>query len=127
MCIIIINQRKLLNNLDLLGFLFESLVERDLLTYADSISTKLFYYQDYKNNEIDAVIELENGDWCAFEIKLGANKIDEAASKLVEIYESIKRSGGQPARALCVISGLTNAAYYRKDGVYIVPLISLKD
>lgn len=122
-----LTKEKLLNNLDLLGFLFESLVERDLLTYADSISAKLFHYQDYKNNEIDAVIELENGDWCAFEIKLGANKIDEAASKLVEINESIKRSGGQPARALCVISGLTNAAYYRKDGVYVVPLTSLKD
>ncbi len=122
-----LTKEKLLNDFELLGFLFESLVERDLLTYADSINANLFHYQDYKNNEIDAVIELENGDWCAFEIKLGANKIDEAASKLIAINEDIKNSGGEPAKALCVICGLTNAAYYRPDGVYVAPITSLKD
>lgn len=118
---------KLLNNLELLGFLFESLVDRELLTYAESINANLYHYQDYKNNEIDVVIELENGDWCAFEIKLGANKIDEVASKLIAINEDIKDHGGHPAIILCVISGLTNAAYTRPDWVHVVPLTSLKD
>ncbi len=125
--ILSLTKEKLLNDLELLGFLFESLVERDLLTYADSINANLYHYQDYKNNEIDAVIELENGDWCGIEIKLGANKIDEAAAKLISINEQIKKTGGHPMKAMCVIVGLTNAAYYRADGVYVVPITSLKD
>ena len=30
-------------------------------------------------------------------------------------------------KAMCVICGLTNAAYYRDDGVYVVPITSLRD
>ena len=55
-------------------------VARDLSIYAQTFGAKLFHYQDYRNREIDAVIELENGDWCAFEVKLGANQIDAAAA-----------------------------------------------
>lgn len=70
-----ITPKKLLRDLNTFGFLFEWLVERNLAIYAQSFDAKLFHYQDYKNNEIDAVIELENGDWCTFEIKLGAKKM----------------------------------------------------
>ena len=49
------------------------------------------HYQDYKNQEIDAVIELPDGTWCAFEIKLGANQINVAASNLLEIKNKSKR------------------------------------
>ena len=125
--ILSLTKEKLLNDLESFGFLFGSLVERDLLTYADSINANLYHYQDYKNNEIDAVIELENGDWCGIEIKLGANQIDKAASNLISINEQIKKSGGHPMKAMCVICGLTNAAYYRDDGVYVVPITSLRD
>ena len=31
---------------------------------------------------LDAVIELADGEWCAFEIKLGANQIEAAAEGL---------------------------------------------
>ena len=122
-----LSHEKLLNNLDLLGFMFESLVQRDLLTYAESFGGKLFHYQDYENNEIDSVIELEDGSWCAFEIKLGANQIDDAALKLIALNKNIEKKGGKPARQLCVVCGLTNAAYRRNDGVYVVPITSLKN
>jgi len=122
-----LTKEKLLNDLELLGFLFESLVLRDLLTYVDSFGARLYHYQDYKNKEIDAIIELDDGEWCAFEIKLGANKIDEAANNLTSINDDIKKEGGKPAKVLCVICGLTNAAYKRKDGVYVVPITALKD
>ncbi len=118
---------KLLNDLDYFGFLFESMVERDLLTYVDSFNAKLYHYQDYANNEIDAVIELEDSSWCGFEIKLGANRIDEAAKNLVRINSKIIEDGGKPAKSLCVICGLVNAAYKRPDGVYVVPFTSLKN
>lgn len=121
-----LTKEKLINNLELLGFLFESLVERDLYIYSESFNAKLYHYQDYKNNEIDAIIELEDGEWCGFEIKLGANQIDDAAANLININNLIIKKGGKPAQSLCVICGLSNAAYKRKDGVYVVPITSLK-
>lgn len=66
---------KLIGDLETFGFLFEALVERDLKIYAESFGANLYHYQDYNNKEIDAVVELKDGKWCAFEIKLGANQI----------------------------------------------------
>lgn len=79
------------------------------------------------NLEIDHVIELEDGSWCAFEIKLGANAIENAAKNLLELSNSIKDNGGNAPKILCVICGLTNYAYKRPDGVYVVPITALKD
>lgn len=122
-----ITPEKLLGDLNTFGFLFEALVEHDLSVYAQAFDAKLFHYQDYKNNEIDAVIELNNGDWCAFEIKLGANKIDEAAENLIKVCKDIDDNGGKSPKIKCVICGLSNAAYQRPDGVYVVPITALKD
>ena len=94
---------KLIEDLEYLGFLFESMVERALLTYVDSFDAKLFHYQDYRNNEIDAVIEREDGQWCGIEVKLGAHQIEEAARNLVRINEKIKKEGGSRQRR-CVSS-----------------------
>ena len=118
----------LINDLQTLGFLFEALCERDLKIYAESFGASLYHYQDYDNKEIDAVIELSNGEWCAFEIKLGANQIDEAAKNLLDINKKIEKDPkGKPAKVLCVICGLSNAAYKRPDGVYVVPITALKN
>ena len=111
----------LLGDLNTLGFLFEALCERDLKIYAESFGAALYHYQDYSNNEIDAVIELQSGEWCAFDIKLGANQIDDAAKNLLNINKKIKNDPkGKPAKVLCVICGLSNAAYRRPDGVYML-------
>lgn len=118
---------KLFRDLNTFGFLFEALVERDLAVYAQSFGAKLFHYQDYKNNEIDAVIELENGDWCAFEIKLGAKKIDEGAENLIKVCKDVEENGGNAPKVKCVICGLSNAAYERPDGVFVVPITALKN
>lgn len=118
---------KLLGDLNTFGFLFEAMVERDLAVYAESFGAKLFHYQDYKNNEIDAVIELESGEWCAFEIKLGAKKIDEGAENLISVCNDIVAHGGKAPKIMCVICGLSNATYQRPDGVYVVPITALKN
>ncbi len=60
-----------MGDLQTLDFLFESLCERDLKIYAESFDAHLYHYQDYSNREIDAVVELADGSWYAFEIKLG--------------------------------------------------------
>lgn len=123
------SEQMLLNDLKTLGFLFEALCERDLRIYAEANDGELFHYQDYDNDEIDAVVRLDDGRWGAFEIKLGAHQIDEAAANLLRIKEKIAKrtEKGKTPSFLCVISGLTNAAYQRPDGVYVIPITALKD
>lgn len=117
----------LLNDLNTLGFLFEALCERDLKIYAESFDAELYHYQDYNNNEMDAVIAMPDGKWCGFEIKLGANQIDMAAENLIIIKNEIKANGGIAPDSLCVICGLSNAAYQRPDGVFVVPITALRN
>ena len=118
----------LLGDLETLGFLFEAMCERDLRIYAESFGANLYHYQDYKDNEIDAVVELPDGEWCAFEIKLGANQIDAAAGNLLQIKKQFENDPkGKPPAVLCVLCGLSNAAYKRPDGVFVVPVTALKD
>lgn len=122
-----LTEEKLIGDLNTFGFLFEAMVERDLKVYANSFDAKCYHYQDYLNREIDSVIELENGDWCALEIKLGVNAIEDAAKNLIKIRDSIHNEGGKEPSVLCVICGMANAAYKRPDGVYVVPITALKN
>ena len=117
----------LMNDLNTMGFLFEALCEHDLRIYAESFGAKLFHYQDYAEKEIDAIVELPNDEWGAFEIKLGANQIDAAAEGLLSLRRSIERDeNGRVPKLLCVLCGMTNAAYTRPDGVMVVPITSLR-
>lgn len=118
---------KLIGDLNTFGFMFEALAERDLKIYSESFGANLYHYQDYHNREVDAVIELPDGRWCAFEIKLGANQIDKAAEALVALRNDILAAGGIAPSVLCVICGLSNAAYQRPDGVFVVPITALKN
>jgi len=68
------------------------------------------------------MVEPPDESWSAFEIKLGANQIDEAVAKLLAVNRKFER----PATTLCVICGRTNAAYRRPDGVCVVPITALK-
>lgn len=115
----------LLNDLHTFGFLFEALCEHDLKIYAENNGGKLFHYRDEKNNEIDAVVEMPDGKWGAFEIKLGANQIENAAKELLKMKEIMEKEGTEPS-LLCVICGMTNMAYTREDGVRVVPITALK-
>ena len=123
-----ITPERLMGDLETLGFLFEALCERDLRIYADAFGAALYHYQDYRGREIDAVLELPDGQWCAFEIKLGANQIDAAAQNLLTIRQEIAEDPkGKPPAVLCVLCGMANAAYRRPDGVFVVPVTALKD
>ena len=43
------------------------------------------------------------------------------------VGEEIKKDGGKEPASLCVICGLSNAAYKRPDGVLVVPITALKN
>ena len=121
------NKKKLLEDFNTLGFLFEALCERDLRIYGQSIGAKIYHYQDYSGKELDAVLEFPNGDWVAVEIKLGADRIEEAAQNILNIKNKIQNDGGKVPKVGIVICGLEKAAYKRPDGVYVVPITALKD
>lgn len=121
-------QEMLFNDLHTFGFLFEALCERDLRVYSQALNGKLFHYRDDKGREIDAIIELEDGRWGAFEIKLGTFQIDEAASNLIKLKHEIELNPkAKPPEILCVICGLSDYAYKRDDGVFVVPITALRD
>ncbi|AGI47751.1 putative ATPase (AAA+ superfamily) [Thermoplasmatales archaeon BRNA1] len=110
-----------IRDLETYGFMFEAMCERDLDIYSQAIGGNLYHYRDNKGNEIDAVITIPGREWGAFEIKLGTNQIDSAASKLIGLSAQFE----EPPRFLCVICGMSNAAYRRPDGVYVVPITML--
>ena len=118
---------KCINDLLTFGFFFEAMVERDLRIYAEANNWNLFHYQDYSGNEFDAVVEFDDGEYVAFEIKLGANQIEDAANNLIKVSNIIKEKGDIQPKALCVICGLSNAVYTRSDGVIVIPITALKD
>ena len=122
-----LNEEKLLKDLHTFGFIFESLCEHDLRIYAEASGGKIFHYRDSNGNEIDTIIEMRDGSWGAFEIKLGTEKIDEAAENLLRITKLISDNGSRRPSVLCIVCGMTRYAYRRPDGVYVVPITSLKD
>ena len=122
-----LNEKKLFNDMNTFGFLFEALVERDLSIYAQSIGAKLYHYRNYRGDEIGAVVELEDGSWLAFEIKLGANRIEEGADNLIKVCNSIAKNNGKGPISKGVICGLCNAACKRPDGVFVIPFTALRD
>ncbi len=119
-------QQMLLNDLHTFGFIFESLCEHDLRIYAEYHDANLFHFRDEKGNEADAIVEFPDGTWGAFEVKLGANQIDAAAAELLKLKAIMKKEGDRPPEVLCVICGMSNMAYKRQDGVYVVPITALK-
>ena len=44
----------------------------------------------------------------------------------MKIKNDIIEEKGTPPKMLCVICGLSNAAYQRPEGVYVIPITALK-
>lgn len=117
----------LVRDLKTFGFIFEAMCARDLRIYAEASGGRLSHYRDGNGNEIDAVVEMRDGSWGAFEAKLGADGVDEAAENLLRIAKLLERNGARPPSALCVVCGAARYAYRRPDGVHVAPLTSLRD
>lgn len=128
-----VNPERLLSDGQLLGIMFESLCIHDLSVYARLLpnvsSTPLRYYSDSDGLEVDAIIELIDGRWAAFEIKLSESKVDEAAKNLNRLKKKISLNPAAKNREpefMAVI--VANAPYARQrpeDGIYVIPLGTL--
>lgn len=118
-----LKQEHLIKDLELFGFMFESLVVRDLRVYIEYLGGKIYHYHDNNTGEeVDAIVELRSGEFGAIEVKLGVGKIEEAANNLI----SFSKKCEEKPTFLCVISGMIDYAYKRPDGVYVIPITALK-
>ncbi len=114
----------LLEDLNLLGFVFESLVVRDLRVYSQPLGGEVRQYLDNKGLEVDAIVQTKDA-WAAFEVKLGGEgPIDEAASSLLKFAGEIDaEQSGEPALLAVIVA--TGYGYVREDRVQVIPITSL--
>ena len=118
-----IDKKSLLNNLKFTGFLFESLVTHELRVYAQVNDAKVYHYHDSSGLEVDAIVQKYNGDWCAFEIKLGTGRIEEAAVSLNKFVSILDKQKVSLPKSLNIITG-TGISYTRNDGINVISLAS---
>jgi len=111
---------RLLNDLEWLGLLFESLVIRDLRVLAQALDGEVLHYRDKYGVEVDAIVQLRDGRWGAIEIKLGEGQVEALAAGLLRFRQQIDTSRtGEPAfRAVVCGKGY---GYRRADGIAVVP------
>jgi predicted AAA+ superfamily ATPase len=119
-----VDKDSLLNDLNFTGFLFESLVVHDLRVYAQANDASVFHYRDSSGLEVDAIVQQYNGDWCAFEIKLGTGNIEEAAMTLQKFRSVVDERKLKKLKSLNIITG-TGISYSRPDGINVISLASL--
>ena len=121
-----IKPKDLINDLNIFGFIFESLCIRDLKIYTQHYGGDITFYRDEKDFEIDAILRTSSGKWGAIEIKLGAGYIDLAANNLLKFKNRVDiKKCGEPS-FLMVLTG-ANYSYKRDDGVYVVSIGTLKN
>lgn len=113
------------SDLETLGFLFESMCVRDILSYAQVNDGNVFFYRDQVGLEADAIVESADGRWAGIEVKLGHNKADDAARSLRALRDKIVASGGAEPAFLAVVEGIGSYAYVREDGVFVIPILTL--
>lgn len=118
------DKESLLNDLKFTGFLFESLATHELRIYAQANDAKVYHYRDSGGLEVDAIVQKHNGDWCAFEIKLGIGQIEEAAASLNKFVSILDGNSVKPPKSLNIITG-TGISYTRTDGINVISLASL--
>ena len=118
----------LVNNLELMGLIFENLCVRDLRIYADALDGSVYHYRDKTGLECDAVIHLRNGSYGLVEVKLGGDQsINEGAESLLKLTSKIDTEKIKKPAFLMVLCGVAPFAYKREDGVFVVPITCLKD
>ncbi|MCF8295439.1 MAG: DUF4143 domain-containing protein, partial [Bacteroidales bacterium] len=103
---------------------FESLAIHELNVYAKANDASVFHYHDSYGLEVDAIVQKRNGDYAAFEVKLGVGYIDEAAQNLKKFQENIDTKYMDLPKSLNIITG-TGMSYCRSDGIHVISLASL--
>ena len=119
-----LDKESLLKDIKYTGFLFESLAIHELNVYAKANDATVFHYNDPYGLEVDAILQKRNGNYAAFEIKLGVGYIDEAAENLKKFMENIDTAKIDLPKSLNIITG-TGMSYRRPDGINVISLATL--
>ncbi len=119
---------ELLDDLETMGLMFETLCIRDLRVYADVIDGTVYHYRDKSGLECDAVIHKRNGTYGLVEIKLGGDaNINDGAKNLLRLSEKIDTDRMKKPSFMMILTGVGDYAYRRTDDVLVVPIGCLKD
>lgn len=118
----------LIDDLNTMGFLFETMCVRDLRVFAEALNGEVYHYRDKSGLECDAVIHLRNGQYGLVEIKLGGESlINEGVRTLASLAEQIDTSRMKAPTFKMILTATGEYAYRRpSDGIYIVPIGCLK-
>ncbi|MFD2201856.1 ATP-binding protein [Shivajiella indica] len=119
-----LDKEALIKDIKYTGFLFESLAIHELNVYAKPNDATVYHYNDSYGYEVDAIVQKRNGDYAAFEIKLGVGFIEEAAENLKKFAANIDTEKMQAPKSLNIITG-TGMSYRRPDGINVISLASL--
>ena len=123
---------RMLMEMQVFGTLFEELCLRDVRIYASALQQtpepSVYYYSDADGLEVDIIVELANGQWGAFEVKLSEDKVPQAEKNLLRLKKKIAANPAahnQEPAFLATLVGM--ASFYRQlpSGVYVIPVTSL--
>lgn len=117
--------KRLLDDLRFVGFLFESLVVGDLRVLSAPLRGTVAHYLDSNGVEVDAILQIPDGTWGAFEVKLGPGRIDEAATSLLRFTSTIHTEKISKPAVAGIITTATYS-YTRKDGIQVIPVAALR-
>lgn len=114
------------------GLIFENLCMRDLIVYGRSLEfateDPVKYYRDDSGLEVDAILELADGRWAAFEFKVGESKVPQAVANLKRLKAKLcenPKAKTRPPEFMAVITGVSEFAWEVEEGIYTIPIRAL--
>lgn len=123
----------LLDDWQTFGLVFENLCIRDLLVYAGALEpaadVPVRYYRDDTGLEVDAIVELADGRWGAFEIKTSEAKVPEGVANLKRLRDKLSLRPGactRPPEFMAVITGVSQYAREVEEDIYVIPICGLR-
>lgn len=111
------------------GLVFENMAVRDLSVYARALDllddVPVRYYRDDSGVEADAIVQLADGRWAAFEFKVSEDKVEKGVASLERMRRKVcenPRSQTRPPEFMAVITGVGEYAREVAEGIVVVPI-----
>ena len=111
------------------GLVFENMAVRDLSVYARALDllddVPVRYYRDDSGVEADAIVQLADGRWAAFEFKVSEDKAEKGVASLEHMRRKVcenPRSQTRPPEFMAVITGVGEYAREVAEGIVVVPI-----
>lgn len=111
------------------GLVFENMAVRDLSVYARALDllddVPVRYYRDDSGVEADAIVQLADGRWAAFEFKVSEDKVEKGVASLERMRRKVcenPRSQTRPPEFMAVVTGVGEYAHEVAEGIVAVPI-----